>query len=224
MKIKLFEEFKDEERQQLIDDGLTYIEKNPEIYTPKMGEIYYKIKNYDISGFKLYDKPSNNFILPDEEFKKLLIELNEILPDEDKITIFETGKKPGIKFDFFIDSSLHNEINLYDFFIPEPLIGLKLGYNLYKLIVKKFKYITSTNRLSPYAKNVWYKLICDPDFYAFTSNTNSGVIDKSLDDVELKNILEKEIKKINNFQSFIFDNEIKEKIIQLYGSINNYQK
>ena len=58
----------------------------------------------------------------------------------------------------------------------------------------------------------------DPDLYCYTSKTDSGVIIKSLPDDKIKEFLDK-IKD----KELIFDDELIEKVVQLYGSFENYK-
>ena len=149
----------------------------------------------------------NSGIYPDDKFKNLITDLNNSI--EQKIPT-------NIDFYITIDKSNLNQID-FDKGIPLILRGVGLGYKLYKLIISHFDYIT-TNRYSTFlAYNIWYKLMMDEDLYCYTSNFSSGVISKQITDEKLKKILDK-IKIID----LIFDSELEQKIIELYGSVDIY--
>ena len=142
-----------------------------------------------------------------EGFKKLIIELNSAI--EQKIPT-------NIDFYFTISKS---SLNLIDFTegIPFLLRGSGLGYKLYKLIIRRFDYIT-TNKYSTFlAYNIWYKMMTDDELYFYTSNFSSGVISKQITNEKLKTILNQ----IRNM-GLIFDTELTEKIIELYGSMDTH--
>jgi len=92
-----------------------------------------------------------------------------------------------------------------------------LGYKLYKLVIKKFDYITTNRYSTILAYNVWYKLMIDKELYCYTSNFHSGVIYKKISNEKLKTFLDN----IRNME-LIFDDELKQKIIELYGSLDIY--
>lgn len=212
--IILFEEFSEKQRQYLISNNLTYIRKNLD-FQEKNGDVYDKIKKYDFNNFNISESYTI-ILIPDDGFKKLLIELNNTLSDENKIDV-------KITFELSINyaKNMYNEINI-DFVLPDVLKGLNIGYKIYKLMVQKYDYITSKYGLSNFAKNLWYKFMVDSDYYCFTSNLYSGIINKDLSDNRLHQILE-DIRPINKV-NIEYDDKLKEKIILLYGSIENYKK
>ena len=79
------------------------------------------------------------------------------------------------------------------------------------MIINKFDYITSNYGLSIFAKNIWYKLICDNDYYTFTCNHN-GCSDEKLKEIllNIKNNIKLKYKK--DYDELIFDETLKEKI------------
>ena len=210
-KLKMFEEFSEEERQKMMDDDLTYISKTGN-YSSKSGIIFDKIKNYNFQNFKIVNS-YETIIIPDIGFRKLLSELNNEL--NEKIDI-------DIEFNFNINQmeGFYNEIN-YFFVLPDILRGLNIGYKLYKLVINHFNYITSRKYLTNLSKNIWYKLMIDADFYCFTSNDISGVIYKNISDNMILEILEK-IKDINKY-NIIYDSKLTSKINKFYGTIDNYK-
>ena len=211
MNIKLFEEFSEEERQKLIITHKTYLKKNKVNNIIEYSDILIKIKNYDFT--KLHTK-FNGFeviITSDEEFKKLLSELNELI--KDKVDI-------NFNFSLTIDKDRLNSINL-DSYLPMVLRGLNIGYKIYKLMINNFDFITSDYGVSSFSNNIWYKLICDSDYYAFTSNICSGVIKKDLTDDRLKIILDNiknNVYKIYQieFENLELDSKLKDKIKKIW--------
>ena len=68
------------------------------------------------------------------------------------------------------------------------------------------------------AYNIWYNLMLDVDFYCYTSDIQSGVIVKTISNPELIFFLE-QIKSLD----VVFDSELTQKIIELYGSMDAYK-
>ena len=213
--VTIYEEFSEEEKNILIKNNKTYIRKFSDFENKNlMNDLKLKIKNYNFEKFEITFDGFQVNIIVDNNFKILLNELNN---------------KLNINFELSIDKSRLNTINL-DFILPLELRGLDIGYKIYKLMVKKFDFITSDYGSSVFAKNVWYKLISNKDYYAFTSGTIleitrgcSGVINKNITDIKLKEILD--ILKLNiykiyniNFEDIEFDKYLLEKIKSLYGN------
>jgi len=214
--IKLYESFHKEYFDKLINDDKTYIDKKEYIKNSysnvldidKYNSIVSKIRNYDISNFKITFTYVLN-IFPDEDFIKLIEELNTVL----------IKKVPlNLKFKFSIFLALLNRIDFKEG-IPEELRNMRLGYKLYKLVISKYKYITSKIGASDDAKKIWYFLMQDSDLLCFTSNNISGVILKTCSDQEIKEFLDNLI----GYKDLEFDDELKEKIIQFYGNLNYYK-
>lgn len=213
--IKIFENFHKDYFNKLIQNDKTYIDKNeffkkiPEVTDiEKYNEIAYKIRKYDISNFKIHFTYLLN-IIPDDNFIELIKELNSVLIN--KIDL-------NLNFEFSIFIALINRID-FKGGIPKELKDMRLGYKLYKLVINKYKYITSKIGDSDDAKKIWYYLMQDDDLYCFTSNNISGVILKTCTDDELKKFLDSLI----GYQNIEFDNELKQKIIEFYGNINYYK-
>jgi len=99
------------------------------------------------------------------------------------------------------------------------LRGCFLGYKLYKYLIDKYGFITSAIGLSDDAKNIWYKLMLDNELYCFSSNVISGVISKDKDNIFIKECLDR-LKKYD----LIFDDELKEKIKEIYGTLELYKQ
>jgi len=190
--IESFEAFNKENLEYLMLHKKTYIKNLNR--DQKEGEIFNKIKNYDISKFKYEEKSYGIFIYPDVEFLHLIKQLDNTVDD---------------KLFFYITVSGEN--NQIDFTegIPEFLKGLSIGYKIYKLVISKVGWVTSDRYSSKHAYNLWYNLLQDEDLYCFTSSMMSGLISKKLDDNKLKEIVSK-IK--NNSLEIEFDDELKEKI------------
>lgn len=210
--IKSFESFNLEEFNSLISYNKTYIRKN------KRGEIITnnnyitclgEIRNYDIDNF-IYKYTSYGILIyPDKKFKDILVELNKTIEDQISLDIM-----------FYITVDVKN-LNQIDFTegIPEVIRGTGLAYRLYKKMIDKFYYITSNKHSTILAYNIWYNLMIDKDLYCYTSNFYSGVISKSIDDIKMKVVLDK-ISKMD----IIFDSELEDKIIDIYGSMDIYKQ
>jgi len=208
--IKYFENFTKNKLEKIISSKNTYIKikmKSHKEYSDSYEKCIKDIREYDISNFNYNQKPYGIYITPDKEFLNIIKKLNELI--DNKIN-------SNLEFDFSIDEK---NINLIDFNmgIPKQLKGLRLGYKLYKLVINNVLYITSNNYTSDDAINIWYYLMIDKDFFCFTSKTFSGVIHKKSTDNIIKDVLEK----IKN-KDLIFDDELTEKITQLYGSMDIY--
>ena len=204
--IKCYEEFSEEERNFLINNKLTYVDKSLIFSNKETNSILQKIKEYDISNFTFDIKTYEMIIIPDDNFRKILSELNS--------NGFNINN--DMTFDFSINE---NKLNIIDLFFDLPLIlrGLNFGYKIYKFIINKFEYITSDYGTTNEARNIWYKLMIDSDYYCFTSKICSGVICKNLSDDRIKNILAEIKNKINfvykeQYDNLIFDEKIKEKM------------
>ena len=204
--LKKFEKFNKEEYHSV--KNKTYI-FGIENYTKmrKEGKIYEKIINYDISNFRCDDNSYGIYFYPDSNFIKLIEELNKY--NDKQIPL-------NISFDLSIDSSRLNLIDSSST-LPKELQNLGLGYKLYKEVIKRYGYITSTKAgTKENALRIWYNLMFDYDLYCYTSLTDSGAILKTY--IDIKNVLDQ--LKSKNLE---FDSELKQKIIELYGSLENYK-
>lgn len=211
--IKSFESFILKDVTELINFNKTYIRKNKIlpflISEDDFDIIYNKILSYDVNNFIYKETPYDVFIYPDDDFKNLLSELNKTI-----------DPKISVDIDFYITVDKDN-LNQIDFTegIPTILRGTGLGYKLYKLIIKNFGFITTNKYSTILSYNVWYKLMIDKELYCYTSNFYSGVIYKKISDEKIKNFLDK----IRNME-LIFDSELEQKIIELYGSMDIYKQ
>lgn len=209
--IKTYEQFHLEQLKELIRLDRTYVKrkiKEDLTDTSKYSDILNSMKLYDISNFKIVYK-GVYLIYPDEYFLKLVEKLNDFIENK-------------INMDLYFVISIDEEyLNLIDFTegIPIQLKNLGLGYKLYKLMIDKFGYITSNKYSSNDAKNIWYNLMKDPDLYCFTSNMDSGVISKKLDNETIKFVLDK----LRN-DDIIFDDYLIKKIEEIYGSMDIYKQ
>jgi len=209
--LKSFESFHPLEFEKLQKLNKTYIRRKfrENIERPEEYEkLITKIRNYDVNKFHYKEYPYGIYIVPDEKFFNIIIEINKFIENEIPL---------GFDFTFSIDK---NQLNLIDFTegIYEPLRGFGLGYKLYKLIISKFEYITSNRFSSIDAYNIWYNLMLDEELYCFTSNLNSGVIHKKASN----NIIKYVIDNLENKENIEFDNELEQKIIEIYGSLDIY--
>ena len=215
--IKLYEHFNKDYFDKLIEDDKTYIDKKEFLKNmnsnitdiEKYNTISNKIRKYDINNFKI----SFTYCLiikPDDGFIELVKELNDVLID--KIPL-------DMEFEFSIFIALINRID-FKGGISKDLRNMRLGYKLYKMIINKYKYITSKIGASDDAKKIWYYLMQDSDLLCFTSNNFSGVILKSCDDAEIKDFLDK----LKGYKELIFDDELKQKVIEFYNDLDYYNK
>ncbi len=215
--LKCYENFHKDYFDKIIDEYKTYIDKvdfiknmnNNIINVDKYNEIASKIRKYDISNFDITFTYCL-IIKPDDNFINLVKELNDVLID--KIDL-------NMVFEFSIFIALINSIDFKEG-IPNGLKNMRLGYKLYKLVISKYKYITSKIGASPDAKKIWYYLMQDSDLLCFTSNNMSGVILKSCSNNEIKYFLE-QLKGIK--YDLEFDDELKEKILMIYDDLNYYR-
>jgi len=210
--LKSFESFNKEEFKKLQNLNKTYIVKkfkdNIE-RTDYYGEFVNKLREYDVNKFIYNEFSYGIYIRPDKEFFDIIKGINTYIENEIPL---------DFDFTFSIDK---NHLNLIDFAegIFEPLRGFGLGYKLYKLIIEKFNYITSNKYSTTFAYNIWYNLMMDKDLYCFTSKLESGVINKKSSDDIIKYVLDN-----IRYKDIDFDNELTEKIIELYGSVDIYKQ
>ncbi len=211
--IKVFEKFHKDKVDSMINNQETYLKSKKEIdenqdnndLTNRSIDIVNAIKNYDYSKFII--KIDNNSIV----YK----------PNIDFIKLFTLLDKPNmVEFDepryLFIDKP--NNIIEFDHGIPKQLRGFGIGYKFYKIAINEFKFITSKKGMTYKAYNLWYKLMQDDDYYCFTSKENSGVVLKNASDeiiIEFLDISKK-------FDNVIYDDELKTKIEELYGSFKKF--
>lgn len=220
--IKYFEAFTKNSLEELEKTERTYLEQRLHHNvrrTSDFREISNSLKHYDISNFNYNDKPYDFCIIPDKKFIDLINNINEFL---------ETKISTDLQFDFSYDI---NNLNLIDFKkgIPDLLRGFGFGYKLYLFVIEKVKFLTTNKYSSKDAINVWHNLVSNDKLYAFTSNDITGVIFKNQSNINIKNILDDIIKYNSNilkfkFDELIFDSELEEKIIELYGSLDVYKQ
>jgi hypothetical protein len=140
----------------------------------KTTEIINKIEKYGFGNFIIdYNKINYTVnIVPDFTFKKLCKDLNELSTDNDV-------RLENIEFNLSVERDNMNRIHITEG-IPILLRGLRLGYHLYKMVADCYGFI-STDKTSSYdAKNLWWHLICDKDYYAITGNNYTIIIAKKL--------------------------------------------
>ena len=208
-----------EEIIQLEKDGFTYIKVFVRFSYDKeieYNDILLKIRSYNFSKFRIFHNSYQTIIYPDDGFLFLINELNVNLSK--KINLNE------------INISITEEMyNLIDFEngIPYQIQGLGVAYKLYILLINYFGYISSDVNSSTLAKNLWFSLVQDQRIYCITSKYYSYLICKKLNNDSLKYILDILIErkeKIVSLEDIVFDNDIKEKIIEIYGSLEFYKQ
>jgi hypothetical protein len=220
--IKHFEAFTKDILDELKKSKKTYLKRRININmekTEKYRELLIDLVNYDISNFRYNNKPYDFYIIPDNIFIDIIIDLNKCLE-------FEIPTK--IQFDFSYDP---NNLNLVDFKkgIPDLLRNIGLGYKLYLFVIDKVKFLTTNKFSSEDAINVWHGLVLNENLYSFTSSDITGIILKNQSNEEIIKILDK-IKNYNlnilkfNFEELIFDEELIEKINEIYGSLDIYKQ
>ena len=220
--IKLFDSFTEMLADELKKTERTYLKRrfHEDVQdTEKYHMILRSLKNYDISNFRYNNKPYDFYIIPDNNYIEKIKKLNDDL---------EIKIPTDLKFEFSYDTE---NLNLIDFKkgIPDLLRGVGLGYNLYLFIIKKVGFITTNKYSSTMAIHIWRNLITNKELYAFTSNDITGVIVKNQSNDEIKSYLDK-LKNYNsnvlkfNFDELVFDEELEEKIIEIYGSLDIYKQ
>jgi hypothetical protein len=179
-----------------------------------------KIRLYDISRFEIFNnKPYNFIIKPDIIFIDLIKELNNYI--KEKLSL-------NIEFNFTYDVWNLNRME-FEIGIPEILQNTGLGYKLYVYFIKNIKFVVSDKFASPKSIHVWRYLIMNNDFYSFTSNDISGLILKNQTNKDIKNILDRICDYDSNvikfsFNDIIFDEELEEKIKDIYGTLDLYKQ
>ena len=154
------------------------------------------IKTHSFDNFKVDDKSYCIEVTPDDNFLKLISDLNEHI--DSKVNLD--------KIIFFISKDKENLIDI-ETNLPDILKGSSIGYKLYKLLINKFGYISSNKHASPDALNLWYNLLMDDDLYCITSNYFSYVIDKKISDDKLKEIIAN-VKNRNEVKKVEYDDDI----------------
>lgn len=223
---KLFEGFNRHKIEQLVKSEKTYVFRRIRDFLVDNNNEYNRLNNllrfYDFSKFKYIQNGVDIRIIPDEGYIKLYKQLYDL--------IISLGEGKNIKYIndliFYLTirdgittiDFVNGKINLIDFDsgIPEILMGTSLGYNLYKLVINHNGYISSNKFSEKIVYNLWYNLLQDTSLYGMTSNTISVVISKNLNDNQLRKVLDTFPKNLE------CDDELKIKIIDLYGSMDVY--
>jgi len=215
---KLFESFTQDEFKKIQDEEKTYLQQNKlnfRKFNYNEYDIFPVIRNYDlINKFKLIlNKYGGIEIIPDEGFKELL----KKLPDYFNFDI------DNLKFYITITNLKNLYLNSIDIgdTIPERLQEFRLATKFYQMIIDKIKLVTTNKFANPIIYNIWINLILNENLYAFTSTFMSGVIHKNVNNNELKNILD-DLKYYYVKYNLVFDNELLEKIKEIYGDVDSY--
>ena len=188
---KVFEGFSDDEFEILKQEHKTYLKKirsnNIDFEfdsSLEIEDLITSLKNYDVENkFQFLYKNEIMTITPDEGFKNILKQ-NQNYFDFDI---------DSLSFQITIVSAKKMFINSIDIgnTIPNKLLNIGLATKFYKAIIKRLKIITTNKDVINYIiYNIWSNLMINTNFYAFTSNFMSGIIDKNINDTNLKNILD----------------------------------
>ena len=215
MYIKCFEEFTKNEMVYLINKNKTNVKKDNH-YFKIFSNIEKEIIDYDFNKFDIGVKEGDwlgnknigstldIIITPDQYFNEMIYKIiNKYIWFNMSIKVFNFN---CVELDFVLD---------------EKLRGLNIGYKIYKLVINKLNYISSRNNVTKFSKNIWYKLLQDPEYYSITTKNNfSCVIRKNITNSELKiiiNNIRDDIKKQYdiNFNDLIFDKKLKIRLCQL---------
>ena len=219
---KVFEGFSDDEFEILKQEHKTYLKKirsnNIEFEfdsSLEIEDLITSLKNYDVENkFQFLYKNEIMTITPDEGFKNILNQ-NQNYFDFDI---------DSLSFQITIVSAKKMFINSIDIgnTIPNKLLNIGLATKFYKAIIKRLKIITTNKDVINYIiYNIWSNLMINTNFYAFTSNFMSGIIDKNINDTNLKNILD-DLLFFKIKYNLIFDTDLKNKIIEIYGNVESY--
>lgn len=219
---KVFEGFSDDEFEILKQEHKTYLKKirsnNIEFEfdsSLEIEDLITSLKNYDVENkFQFLYKNEIMTITPDEGFKNILKQ-NQNYFDFDI---------DSLSFQITIVSAKKMFINSIDIgnTIPNKLLNIGLATKFYKAIIKRLKIITTNKDVINYIiYNIWSNLMINTNFYAFTSNFMSGIIDKNINDTNLKNILD-DLLFFKIKYNLIFDTDLKNKIIEIYGNVESY--
>ena len=219
---KVFEGFSDDEFEILKQEHKTYLKKirsnNIEFEfdsSLEIEDLITSLKNYDVENkFQFLYKNEIMTITPDEGFKNILKQ-NQNYFDFDI---------DSLSFQITIVSAKKMFINSIDIgnTIPNKLLNIGLATKFYKAIIKRLKIITTNKDVINYIiYNIWSNLMINTNFYAFTSNFMSGIIDKNINDTNLKNILD-DLLFFKKKYNLIFDTDLKNKIIEIYGNVESY--
>lgn len=192
--LETFEGFTKDNLDYLVTHKKTYVRKD---YRDRpIRKIQKVVKDYDVSKFKFIDKGYGIFIYPDNDFLELIKDLD-----------------PNIDSSLFFYITITGEFNYVDFAegVPPYLRGLSLAHKFYKMIIKMNGFICSDRYSTLSAWNLWYNLLQDEDLYAITSNLTSCLIDKNISDENLKEIVEKVTKDVDDIE---YSDDLKMKLFK----------
>jgi len=207
----LYETFRKEILDNIISKRKTYINKwrkHTILQTEDFINYLNEIKEIDYTKFKYKQTPYSIDIYPSTEFMEIY---NNIC------IVTKSIYNNNLYFQFSIDETDNNRIDFIGG-IPEILQGAGIALNLYLLIIKNNNYISSIVGINPLAINLWYSLLQTKDIYGMTNNKISVVVFKHLSNIKLKEILDILPKDL------ILDEELEEKIIEIYGTMDTYKQ
>lgn len=190
--IEAFKSLKDETKNTYLSVPQTKFNKSQQIK-----DIFNDITFND---FGIVDLKYQTKITTSDYFKFCITELNKLI---------QKPINPNLEFNAAIEYHNFNRVDFEGGVIEEQLKGLKIGYKIYIAMCKFYGYISTMDGVNPEAKNVWFSLVHDNNFYVVVNLKRTLLIDKNYKDIktvvdlflleypdsdldpELKNFLEK---------------------------------
>lgn len=172
--LETFEGFTKDNLDYLVKNKKTYVRKHYREGGVPIKDIQRRIKDYDISLFRFDVKSYGTFIYPDQEFIRLIKELDGTVDDS-----------------MFFYITVSGDMNYVDFSegVPPYLRGLSVSYKIYRRLIRMNDFICSDRYSTLSAWNLWYNLLQDEELYALTSPVRSCLIDKKVSDERLREII-----------------------------------
>jgi hypothetical protein len=146
----------------------TYLNK-PEPKFNKAQEIKDIFNQITFSDFFIQDLKYQTKITTSDNFKSCIIELNKII---------QNPINPNIQFNAAIEYDNFNRVD-FEAGIIDELKGLKIGYKIYIAMCRFYGYISTMDGVNPEAKNVWFSLVHDNNFYVIVNIKRTLLIDKN---------------------------------------------
>ena len=121
----------------------------------------------------------NDFIVSDKGGYMTIIETSDKFKSAINIlnTTLEKPLNINISFTAAIEYDNFNRID-FESGIPDELKGLKIGYKVYMAICKFYGYISTMDGVTHFAKNLWYSIVHDSNFFVIVNKKRTLLIDK----------------------------------------------